>query len=435
MTFVYILISLLSVISYIGRQYKIFLLCYTSLMTDLFLLDSIGTSIKGTDLCFLLNFLLLPVALLRRYNEKVDDKKVNNVVRIFLLFIIIESICTIGSGAETLLYSFKVVRVPLMMVGYYAFSLIPLDTYKQYLKIMLYITIIQSILFLLQFIGVDILAGGVESENFEFSYALNIPTFIYLYIFFVLESEYVKKYKYVLLMLFIMVLLLTFVRAILLSTVLCLFIYIVFHRGIRRSVYLVFIFLVILPITLSVVDKKQEANGTHSSTTEEIRLLFSGIDNIRELGATSGSLIFRMSMLVERVDYLIENPKFLMLGVGTIHEDSPNCYNRFDFKLGTRNEDKYFGKCLIDSGDITWVPIVLRYGLLGTLLHLFVLFFIIVQAKKRDDLLKILCPLFLLFFIKSFDGPFFERPSTYIEIIIYYVLFSRTYLERKKLNI
>lgn len=431
MTIVYIVLAILTIYLYISKKYISFLLCYVALMSNIFMLDTIGSSIRGSDLCFFMNIVLLPFALSRRIASKMNDKKIIFPLNLLLLYIIFEFIITTTSGADTVGYALKVARIPLMFLAYYPFSTIPLDKYKKFIRIMFVITIIQGVLFLLQFVGIKLLAGRFSEGDSAYTFALNIPTFIYFYLFYSLEAEYVKKYKYIILVSFIAILLLTFVRAIIISTMLCLIVYIVMQRGIKRSLFLIIAILVITPIAFRVMEKKTQTHDYSHSTTEEIKLLFTGIDNIRNLGNSSGTSIFRIAMLIERFDYLIKNPEHLLFGVGTIHEDSPKCYNRFFFELGTKNEERHYGKCMIESGDITWVPITLRYGLIGIAIHMAVLILIAKMAYNRKDLLKILFPLILLYFIKSFDGPLFERPIAYLEISLYLSLFARCYTEKR----
>jgi hypothetical protein len=192
---------------------------------------------------------------------------------------------------------------------------------------------------------------------------------------------------------------------------------------------------IIAPIAMGVLEKKSAVSGSSMSTGEEIQLLFTGVDNLRQVGNEGGSSIFRFAMLIERFDYLIQNPEYLMFGVGAIHEDSPNCYNRFDFALGTRNEGRMFGKCMIESGDITWLPVTLRYGLVGIAMHLFILITIAKLARKRNDVLKILFPLIIFFFMKSFSGALFEKPWGCIELVIFLSMISRCITEKKELSL
>ena len=435
MTAAYLILSLITIVFYLNRKYLPFILCYIALMTELFMLDTIGSAIRGSDMCFFMNIILFPFALMRTNNIKSNEKKINRIVKLFIGFLIFEFLLTVVTRSDTVSYALKVVRIPLMFLAYYIFRTIPLNTYRKFLKIMLYITIAQGVLFLLQFAGVNLLAGRYDSESFAFAFALNVPTFIYLYIFVCLDVQRIRKYRYLLLAFFVAILLMTYVRAFIIAALLGIILYVVMVRGLKRSVLLVAVILLLLPFAQHFVDKKSEVSGSMHSTKEEIALLFSGIDNVRQIGDDGGSSVFRMAMLIERFDYLIHNPEYLLFGVGAIHEDSPNCYNRFSFALGTRNEDRYYGKCLIESGDITWVPITLRYGIVGIVVHLSIIFMIIKLAWRRKDLLRIFFPLLIIYFMKSFDGALFENPLSCVELALYLALFARCFMEEKELYI
>ena len=140
-------------------------------------------------------------------------------------------------------------------------------------------------------------------------------------------------------------------------------------------------------------------------------------------------------MLTERVLYLAENPRYLLTGVGTMHEDSPSTLSRFRFYIGTRNDERYYGRCLIESGDITWVPIVLRYGLIGVFIHAMLFVIMIGEAKKRKDVLFVLAPLYFSLVFFSFDGAFFEMPVFFYQLILFLALMSRAIYENKELSI
>ena len=177
MTILYIIITLVTVYLYFKKKYLSFLLCYVALMTELFKFDTIGSSMRGSDLCFFMNFLLLPIAVSRRNKEHINDNKINIIIKLFIGFIVFELIYTFIIEADTLSNALKVVRIPLMFLAYYPFSTITLDTYKRFLKTMFWITVVQGVLFLLQFVGINMLAGRFDNESFAFSFALNIPTF------------------------------------------------------------------------------------------------------------------------------------------------------------------------------------------------------------------------------------------------------------------
>ena len=85
----------------------------------------------------------------------------------------------------------------------------------------------------------------------------------------------------------------------------------------------------------------------------------------------NGTFAFRISMILERVFYLISNPVCLPFGVGAIAEDSP--YNQFNFFIGTEQENLKYGFAQIDSVDVVWSSVVLRYGLAGIIFWILLL--------------------------------------------------------------
>ena len=144
-----------------------FLICYLGLMTKLFLLDTSEViTFRGEDICVFLNFALLPIAIFR--NNKILDWNNGRIwkwVYVYIAFILLEFVLTVITGADSFLYSLKVVRVPLMMVGYFLFVSIPLKDYEKFLRILFAITIIQTFLFFLQYLGINLLADALTNES------------------------------------------------------------------------------------------------------------------------------------------------------------------------------------------------------------------------------------------------------------------------------
>lgn len=90
----------------------------------------------------------------------------------------------------------------------------------------------------------------------------------------------------------------------------------------------------------------------------------------------NGTFAFRISMVLERFSYLLNNPQYLPFGIGMVAEDSDN--NNYTFFLGTANENAKRGYCMIASNDIVWSSVVLRFGLFGIIF--WTLFFMRVRA-------------------------------------------------------
>ena len=97
--------------------------------------------------------------------------------------------------------------------------------------------------------------------------------------------------------------------------------------------------------------------------------------------------MFRIALIAERADYLLKNPNLLLQGVGAMHEDTAQ--KKFDFLVGTGGYDEVKHcdvKSQLDSIDVVWGPLLIRYGFLGLALHLFVVIWMIISFyKKRSN--------------------------------------------------
>lgn len=444
---VYLLLALVAVWAYAKRQYVPFLLCYFAIVSQFFMLDGATTAQRCCDVCILINIAVMPFVQLQSgrvimQRERSDGSIVKRSYRLgyslrndtfawyivlYLLFYLLELFLTVMHHAETFSFAFKVVRVSMMLLGYFAFRAIPLKSYSRFFELGLYITLVQGVLFLLQFAGIHLLAGYDEEkvalEGFVF--ANNIPHLTYFYIFYVLKEEKFRKVRYFIFVFLFVLVLLTFVRAVLIALVVTLLFF--FLRDGNRKVALTgtLIILVLSPFLLGVFQTKSNVRNT--STMEDISQVATDIENIDLYSFNSGTLTFRIAMLAERIQYLNDEPQYALMGVGAIHEDSPNCYNRFNFLLGTANEEKVGQRCQIDSGDIAWVPVVLRYGWLGTLLHLAMFFVIIILAWPAKGVQRIIVPIFFLYFINTFDSVFFEAgyPMFFVSLMMAWYFRSR----------
>ena len=425
MAVIYILLAFLAVFLFWKKYYVAFLFIYLGVITGFFMLDPVTNSGFCGDVCIIMNILLLPL-LPARYKKSDYENSTHPVnytlwpandrfgimLYCYLLFYVFEFIITLFAGAETLLPALKVIRISLLPQVYFIFKCIPLKAQERFFRLGLYLTLFQGLLYYLQFAGIHLIAGyDKEKTQIEgFNFALNYPTLTVFYIFYILRSDRYGKFKYVLLLYLLGMVIMTYARMFIVSVFLGIILYLALdHKRNRlQTMAVVAVMLVTVPVVTFVFATKN-ANRSRSAA-EDISQVINDFNYLDTYTSSSGSFTFRMAMLVERFTYLLDNPEYLALGVGTIHEDSPKCYNRFDFILGTVNKERMYGKCLIESGDNAWIPVTLRYGIVGILLHMayFVVAFLV--FVKRKDALVFLAPVILISFINSFDGSFFENP-------------------------
>jgi hypothetical protein len=409
------------------------------LMTKLYMLDTSEVILfRGEDFALVLFILLTPIAYKR--NKSAFSWKQDKIARwiyIFIFFYILELIITVVSGTETLVNSIKVVRYSLLIFSFFIFRSIPLKEYVKFIKVVFPITVFQSLLYLLQLFGIRLLAGGegIDSSlsDMGFITAYNIPTFTLFFLFLSFNTISKKKNNYIIFLYLTLIVLLTFARGLIISIFIGIF-YIIVRKAKRKHIFPVIIGTIISIFVVSFfLDKKTEGSREDSHSTQLTQIL-KNKNNIEDIAYDSGTMVFRLAMLIERVNYLFENPQYLLTGVGTMHEDSPRTFWQFNFAIGTVNEGRDKGYCLIESGDITWVPIVLRYGLLGVSLHLYILFLMILESKSRRDDLFVLAPLYISILICSFDSSLFENTEKLYLMTLFFSILSRARMEKNCLN-
>jgi len=112
-----------------------------------------------------------------------------------------------------------------------------------------------------------------------------------------------------------------------------------------------------------------------SRTVKDISIVMSGNIADIDLGKIDieefqkSTFSFRIAHLLERNQYVFEHPKAMLFGAGLMTEDSKLTESTFDFNVGLIEES--LGKTVqLDTGDISYSILILRYGYLGTLLVL-----------------------------------------------------------------
>ena len=104
---------------------------------------------------------------------------------------------------------------------------------------------------------------------------------------------------------------------------------------------------------------------------------------------------FRVLLLIERVDYMLKNPDYLFFGIGTRHEDSPATQRDFSFILGTLKQDGSHGQ--ISSSDLAWLNPLMRFGLIGISLFIYLSYLIIAYLYKNRKRSAIAMSAFLFY--------------------------------------
>lgn len=421
MNYIYILIAISALLCYIRKSYTTFLLLYFALMTKIYMFDTISeVSAFGEDLGMLISILLIPIICIdKSYIYRFKSNIFTIYIYIYIIFYIVEFLITVHLGYDNYTDAFKVIRKSFIFLSFFIFATIPTDSIMSFAKIAFGITSIQCVFFIMQLWDVSILRGYDQEQFSQNSCYTNTPTLLHYLVFVIPFMKCSTKLKVFLFVLFLVVIFMSRIRGNIIALFVAFSYLIIKQKPTKKTLVYVLLILFMIPIAIKVIDNKSMIG--RADVVSDITNVADRKFSYSQYDHSNGTFAFRIAMLSERWNYLINNKQYMILGVGAIHEDSPNCYNRFNFYLGTNNEERYWGQCLIESGDITWVPILLRYGIAGVVVHLVFFVIIFFEANRRKDRLICVCAIIIFYFIRSFDGSFFE---SYVELWSMSILMS-----------
>jgi hypothetical protein len=173
----------------------------------------------------------------------------------------------------------------------------------------------------------------------------------------------------------------------------------------------------------------------NSRTIKDISIVVSGdvanadLDiNIDDL--QNSTFTFRIAHLLEKNQYLIEHPKAMLFGAGLMTEDSKLTDLMFDFAVGLveKSTEKI---TQLDTGDISYSILFLRYGYLGTLLNLMLYGFLMVYfyLNRKNPIGLFSFIYFIVVIVLTFFSQILILPVTFILPLITYNLVQKTKLE------
>lgn len=407
MIVVQILAFLMLLSFYYKRQYAKYLFMVSVFFTGFFnIVDVSSSPIKNIDLLNLSTIIVLTFGKIKYIGKPNVLRKATFVL---LLFLSLSYLYTIFFDKESFVYAFKVFRgfFPLLLV--FVIQKIPKEHVDTFFKYYFYAAFYVGILFYLQVVGVNILSGRVL-DGFEGSRYQNYPpfcSFIIAYIY--LSNKYSLPKKLFYMAFFFGMLILGQERGMIIGLAFGLVVYTILQKNLKRAALLAllgaFAYLAMQPML------EKRANEGNGGISTDLHAAFN-LKNSYDF--EEGSFAFRIAMMMERAEYLNSHPKEALFGVGMIHEESN--HNKFFFRIGTMNTTYKYGRAMIESNDIAWCPILLRYGYIGAMLFFMYLFLIVMVCKSLinsygatnvyiDSILVYMVGILIL----SFNGGYFER--------------------------
>ena len=344
--------------------------------------------IKHQDIGLLYLFILLLTQ--KRYvNEGFDESHdFEKILKYFMLCFVFSIIYSIVIEADSIGNIITVVRTFFVPIVYYVFRKAPKEQLEKSIRLSIYFSVLSCILFCAQYFTHINLINTYINEDLvsQGSYRMQVtPPFVETILLYVLLYSKNGFKKFILISLFSFVLIVAENRTPIIILAIQIVLYFLFTKAqFKQKLAVIAIAIIAYPLFSTVLSSRSEGNSM-TIDYHEVR----GLVETQDYGAmtSSSTFLFRIAHLSERLYYIIDNPKYALFGVGAIHEDSP-C-NRFDFSVGTQAQasDGKIKKMMINTGDILWSTILLRYGMLGIFAVILLLYkYVKCTYEKRDDI-------------------------------------------------
>lgn len=355
---------------------------------------------KSTDFALLYIVFLFIYSLINTPNF-IPINKLTILLGGYLLFIA----CLIGISYYIYHIPFSEIvrtsRYYLFAISYFVLRKLTLKEIDSILKVLFCIVVFQSILFTIQgFTGIALLTRAVDHKSAKLiTRFYNSPLMLYFFVFYgIFNNPFSGKYKYISALICIVCVYMPLHRSLTISFVFILIIGLLLKIGHFKRLlsYLPILLLCIIPlIAVSGIQlASRTVNDINSVTTGE----FMDIEEV-ELGEES-TLLFRMAHFYERYMHILEKPIETAFGSGLMAEESNYTNKKFDFIIGLENEKT--GEIVqLETSDIAWSNLIIRYGIIGTLIYLTIYISIMIfyykHRKARYALSTFLYLLLLLF--------------------------------------
>lgn len=337
---------------------------------------------------------------------------------VFLLICIFYSVTSVGcSIKETIQAS----RQFFLIVAYFVFKNMTREELNRFLKIICYITVFDACLYILQAVlATDILVGAYSVKMTIGDWAIwryyNQPYALYFCAFLIVYTDLLRGgARLFSLFIFFIAIVLGFNR----SGIGCFFAslilgYVLHLPKVKQVRFTILAIAICIP-AIAVWGH----NFMKTKTYKDIQALMDGRYTDADIDIymmQNSTFAYRMGHLGERILYMDENPETKIFGVGLMPEESP-LVSKFGFILGLNTERGDIAQ--LESPDISYSYLFLRFGYVGSAFYLAVLIYLATFFFKRKNSGYALASfLFVVFSIGiSFFSSNLSVPFTYLLLI------------------
>ena len=387
----------------------------------------LSVSLQHSDLSLLLIFTVLPFC--KNLNEK-EVKYLKISLIIFLTFLMISILYDLIFRGTTPLQIFRTVRKTGFLFVFFLINSFSFKDFKKLLFFLISITLIHSIFYISQYIfnfsfsSNDLLETELGGSRYS-----NSPPFVTLLLAILLFKERKQTINYYQLSIVLMAILLTLSRGAIVSSLVVIIAFFVLKYEMKIYKLLIPFFILFLGIVISFQSLPILATRFSNTTKEILSINKMDYSNLIDF-YHQGSLTFRLGVTYERLIHVLEDPVRILLGVGFIPDMD---ITQKIFVIGTKSDGLPTGFEQYNSGDILYPNIITRYGILGSLLFLSLIFkiFSFSNKNKKYKYGKILYVYLISMMLTSFNNQSFYQGQVFI---IIFVMIGLVLIEKKKVQ-
>lgn len=302
----------------------------------------------------------------------------------FLVFLVLEFLYAHLFDIDTVGNILAIIRGYFYALSYFVFRKMPMSELQRSLNLIFKAVIFSCLVYVTQFFTQLPLTTTFVSEANSDEYRMQItPPF--MDVVFIMLLLFSKKNKWIwgCVILIFFVQLLSQNRTPLIGWLLEIGIFVVVSKNTKHKFTIILVALLAFPFVNSLLSSRSE---NEHSTSLSSTMLYLGSKDYYGL-ARENTFMFRIALIAERADYLIENPSLFLQGVGAMHEATAQ--KKFNFSVGTGGYDEVKHCDVVaqlDSIDVVWGPLLIRYGFLGVALFLYLVVWMVCEFyKKRSN--------------------------------------------------
>lgn len=336
-------------------------------------------SLQHSDLALLMIFFLIPF---RKKLNNYQLKEIRTALLVFFAFLMISILYDLFARGTTPMQIFRTTRKTFYLTFFYLIPSFNQNDYQKLIKFIIYITLIHSLLYISQYIfDYSIIKGNDAFSGLGEKRYRGIPTFLIPVLVLSFFSLHNSIKKIIFISIFLMTVILGQSRGAMISafSIVLLYLYLQNKIKLRTIITIPILFFFIYYITLSYIPVIGER---FSHLFNEMSIVNEMDYNNLDAFYHEGSLIFRWGVTYERLIYVLEDPVKIIFGVGFIPDMD---ITTSIFTLGTHSPTLPTGFEQYNSVDILFPNIITRYGILGSLIFIFLIIKIFIFSSRNKN--------------------------------------------------